>query len=197
MKTKIAVAFAAACVAGALAAGTAGYAQESVSVLGTSPAATCSDQAALATRNGRASSSGLDACDQAIKHAVLTASELAATYVNRGVLHLTLANYPAAIADNDAALRIQGNLADAFVNRGAALAAEKRYADAVGDFDHAIALTPQHPERVFYNRALAREDLGDVKGAYLDYLKASQLDPSWSLPKTELARFTVVRAPQG
>jgi tetratricopeptide (TPR) repeat protein len=198
MTVKFVVTLAAAVTVGALAVLTSAQAQQSMSVLGgTSSATNCADQAAIATRGGNASSRGIDTCDDAIRHLALAQGELAATYVNRGVLHLTLGNYAAAIADDDAALRIQGDLADAFVNRGAALHAEKRFADAVGDFDRAIALTPRHAEQVYYNRGLAREDLGDLKGAYLDYLKASQLDPSWNLPKTELARFTVARAAQG
>jgi hypothetical protein len=40
---------------------------------------------------------------------------------------------------------------------------------------------------------MAREDAGDLVGAYLDYRQASQLDPAWDRPKKELARFTVVQ----
>jgi len=198
MTMKFAVALAAALAVGSLAAGTSAQAQQSMSVLGGTSAATkCADQAAIATRGGRVSSRSIDVCNDAIKHEALNSSELAATYVNRSVLHLTLGHVAAAIADDDSALRLQGNLADAFVNRGAAHAAAQRFADAVGDFDHALALKPRHSEWVYYNRGLAREDLGDLKGAYLDYLQASQLDPAWSLPKTELARFTVAKAAQG
>jgi len=41
------------------------------------------------------------------------------------------------------------------------------------------------------NRGLADDYLDDETSAYHDYLKASQLDPDWVWPKTELARFTV------
>jgi hypothetical protein len=38
---------------------------------------------------------------------------------------------------------------------------------------------------------LADEYLGDDKAAYFDYLKASELDPQWLAPKSELQRFSV------
>lgn len=197
MTKRLAVAAAAAFAVGALASGGAVRADGSMSVLGTNAAGHCSEAAATAARGGRASVEAIESCDEAIKHVALSSEELAASYVNRGVLHLALSNYAAAVADDDAALQIQANLPDALVNRGAALAGQKRFADAIKDFDHALALSPRFPQRVYYNRGLAREDLGDLKGAYLDYLKASQLDPSWDRPKSELARFTVSKAAQG
>ena len=34
--------------------------------------------------------------------------------------------------------------------------------------------------------------MGDLKGAYLDYRKAAELDPGFDLPRQQLTRFTVV-----
>jgi tetratricopeptide (TPR) repeat protein len=169
----------------------------SVSILGSNAAQICSDQARMVAQGGRVSRQGLEACDEAIKHVALSDGELAASYVNRGVIHLAIGNTASAVADDDAALQLQPNLPDALVNRGAAFQAQKRFADAIGDFDRALALSPRHPERVYYNRAMAHEDLGQLKAAYLDYLKASQLAPDWAQPKTELARFTVAKPAQG
>jgi tetratricopeptide (TPR) repeat protein len=184
--------------AGLALAATAAWADAgSVSILGSNAAKICSDQARVAAEGGRVSREGLDACDEAIKHVALSDTEVAASYVNRGVIHLAIGNAAAAVSDDNAALQIQPNLTDALVNRGAAFAAEKRFADAIGDFDRALALSPQHPERIYYNRAMAHEDLGELKSAYLDYLKASQLAPGWAQPKTELARFTVAKPAQG
>ena len=52
-------------------------------------------------------------------------------------------------------------------------------------------MKPTEPEKAYYNRGVAEERLGDVRSAYFDYRTASQLKPDWSLPKIELARFTV------
>lgn len=182
-----------AALAGALGAAGA-HAEESVSILGSNPGQVCSDLAAQATRTGQATEHGLAVCTDAIKNAPLTRGELAATYLNRSVLSLARADYAAAIADDDAALRLVPDLSAAYVNRGAALSAEKRFADAVGDFSHALTLDPKAPEAVYFDRALAKEDLGDLKGAYLDYRKAAELSPAWEAPRKELARFKV--APQ-
>ena len=195
MVMKFTVALVAAVMAvGCQAAGSSAQAQQSMSVIGAPGAAVkCAEQAAIATRGGRASSRGIDACTDAIDHETLNPDELAGAYVNRGVLYLTLGHVSGAIPDDEAGPQIRANLADSVVNRGAA----QRFADAIGDFDRALALKPRHSEWIYYDRGLAREDLGDLKGAYLDYLQASLLDPAWTPPKTELARFTVARPAQG
>jgi tetratricopeptide (TPR) repeat protein len=118
---------------------------------------------------------------------------LAAALTNRGVLHLARAEYAATIADSSAALQVDGRIAEALVNRGVALMLQGRLNDAVADLSKGLELAPSHAERAYFNRAMAREDMGNVKGAYLDYREAARLDPSWDRPKKELARFTVVQ----
>jgi len=83
----------------------------------------------------------------------------------------------------------------AHINRGIALSAEKRNQEAVVAFTEALALNPSHPELVYFDRAMAREDSGDMKGAYLDYRQASQLAPTWDTPRQQLARFAVAHTP--
>ena len=41
-------------------------------------------------------------------------------------------------------------------------------------------------------RAMAREQSGNLKAAYADLLKASQLAPTWGLPRQDLKRYQVV-----
>ena len=181
----------------ALAANAAWADSGSVSILGSNAVKICSDQARTVSEGDRgARQEALTACDEAVKHVALSDTELAASYVNRGVIHLAIGNAAAAVADDNAALQIQPNLTDALINRGAAFAAQKRFADAIGDFDRALTLSPSHPERIYFNRGMAHEDLGELKSAYLDYLKASQLAPGWAQPKAELARFTVAKPGQ-
>jgi tetratricopeptide (TPR) repeat protein len=170
-------------------------AEESVAVLGGNPAQACSVAASAATASAVPSRSGIAACDAALKALSLSRAETAAIYLDRGVLHFGAGDYAAALADNDAALRLDGALAEAFANRGATLAALHRTAEAIGDLDRALALAPSHPAVLHFNRGLAREDLGDVKGAWLDYREAARLAPDWARPKAELARFTVVGKP--
>jgi tetratricopeptide (TPR) repeat protein len=95
-----------------------------------------------------------------------------------------------AMADFDTALKTDPNIANTYIDRGGALIALKRYAEAIADIDHGLSLNPDQPEKAYFNRAIADEHLKDLKAAYQDYLKASQLNPNWAAPKTELARFS-------
>lgn len=43
---------------------------------------------------------------------------------------------------------------------------------------------------------MAYELLGDVRAAYYDYRRASELDPEWRAPREDLQRFRVVPSGQ-
>ena len=73
----------------------------------------------------------------------------------------------------------------------AALIGLQRFSEAVSDSDRGIALNPKEPEKAYFNRATARELLGDLEGAYHDYARAAELAPDWADPKTEFLRFKV------
>ena len=138
-----------------------------------------------------ASMDGLTACDRALSGESLTQRDLAATHVNRGVLLMGAARYPAALEDYETALRIRPALAEGHANRGAALVALGRNSEGVEAITRGLELQTEQPEKSYYNRAIAREKLDDLKGAYLDYLKASELQPDWPDPQNQLARFTL------
>ena len=183
--------------AGAIALFPAPKASASDSILPMSPEPMdqCSNFAARAQTGGAASDWALKLCGQAIAQAKGMRDELAAAYVNRSVIHLVRLEYDAALADSDAAIRVKSGLPQAHINRGIALSAEKRNKEASQAFTSALALAPSHPEIVYFDRAMAREDDGDAKGAYLDYRKAAQLAPTWDTPKQQLARFSVAHSP--
>lgn len=151
------------------------------------------DAAAVAGQAALTSSLGY--CDTAVEISTYRRDELAAAYVNRSVLRLAAGQYEGALADSDAAIHIKSIIPQAHMNRGVALSAENRNWEAVQAFTNALALNPSHPEIVYFDRAMAREDSSDTKGAYLDYRKAAQLAPTWDAPKQQLARFTVGHAP--
>ena len=168
---------------------------ESDSVLRGSPNAVqrCADAAAAPGQINLTRALGY--CDTAVEISTYRRDELAAAYVNRSVLRLAAGQYGGALSDSDAAIHIKAILPQAHINRGIALSAEKRNGEAVQAFSDALALNPSRPEIVYFDRAMAREDSGDAKGAYLDYRKAAQLAPTWDTPKQQLARFTVGHAP--
>ncbi len=182
-----------------LLAGTApsALAGATVFIWGANQGQDCSAAATAAERGGMATEKDIADCTAAVAAAGDIKEVAAAAYVDRGVLHLVRSENGAAISDYNAALRLDPDMQEALLNRGVALMAAGRPAEAVLDFTRLLALAPAHAEKVYFNRAVAREDMKDLKGAYLDYRKAAELDPTWDQPKKELARFTVGHAPVG
>jgi tetratricopeptide (TPR) repeat protein len=148
-----------------------------------------------AAKQGDLAGAGVNQCTQALASPLVSQSDLAALYTDRAAVYLQHRRYAEAKSDCDAALKIDPTLADAYVNRGASLLGLKQYAEAIADIDHGLALRPDLPEKAYFNRAIADEHLDDMKAAYQDYLKASELNPRWEAPKSELARFTLSPAP--
>jgi tetratricopeptide (TPR) repeat protein len=130
-------------------------------------------------------------CSLALEANDLVGRDRAGTYNNRGVLYFLKTMFAEAIADFEEARRIDPAIAEVHVNHGASMVALKRWAEGVASLDKGIALEPQEPEKAYYNRAIAYEELGNVRGAYYDYLKASELKPDWEQPKVQLTRFSV------
>lgn len=133
---------------------------------------------------------GIDECTVALRNPLLTVHDQATIYTDRGAIYMQHRMFKEAKADLDTAIQLDPNLANAYINRGGVMIAQKRYADAITDIDRGLALNPDQPEKAYFNRAIADENLRDIKSAFADYTKASQLKPDWVAPKTELARFS-------
>ena len=70
----------------------------------------------------------------------------AADYSNRGSTYADLGRHAEALADYDAALRLDPNLAQARYNRGTTYKALGRHAEALADYDAAIRLDPNYAQ---------------------------------------------------
>ena len=158
-----------------------------VTVLGGGQAEACS----LAAITGKTGPKFIELCTRAIEDEQLSPRDRASTYINRGVLKIRVKDWTAAGKDFDMAVQIKPDLGDAYVNRGAASLGQHRYAESIVDLSKGIQLGSEEPAKAYYNRALAYEGVDDMKAAYYDYLKASELSPDWAAPKNELVRFTV------
>ena len=182
---KVPVVLAAAVAVGLI--GTAAAAQ--VKVIGTGLASSCSRLAlqGLSDRNT------LETCNLALTEEALGTENAAKTHVNRGIVHLRRSSL--ALANNDFARaeRLMPALPEIYVNRGVVLMKQRRWADAIAQIDKGLGLNPTEAEKAYFNRALAREQIDDFKGAYEDFRKAAQLNPKWDAPQKELARYTVRR----
>ena len=131
-------------------------------------------------------------CDSALAEEALSRHDTVATHVNRGILRLRRGQVHDAIADFDAAIAMDPNQPESYLNKGAALIRLNNPAEALQLFTIALERNTRRPEIAHFGRAIANEELGNVRAAYFDYRRASELDPDWADPRTELRRFRVV-----
>jgi len=142
---------------------------------------------------GSDSSTTLDTCSRALAEGRLGRVDRAATLTNRGIVQIRRGALEAGLRDFDAAIALAPELGDPHVNRGAALLRLERPEEALAALDLGVARMPTRPAAAHFNRAIARETTGDVRGAYADLRRAAELEPEWALPRTELVRFTILR----
>lgn len=178
----------------ALMAGHAALGQEATVVVGPTLFDQCANATAEAQKIGAADRVALNACTDAIERSWATRSEQAVAYLNRGALYRVRGENEQALADFTSAIKDDPSLAAAYNDRGNAYTALHRPNDAVRDFNQALALHADNAAQVMFNRALAYEDQGDMKQAYIDYRAAAEMQPGWSLPAQQLARFNVGHA---
>jgi len=181
----------AACVGG-LATLAAGPASAAVTVVAGNDLARACYQAAL---NPDSHLTAISTCTAALEGQPMSPSDRAATLVNRGILHDHNGDADAAIADYTASLKIDPVLAEAYADRGAVLANQKKYKAALADLNKGLALGTDRPQVTLCDRAYVREVLGNVRGAYLDYKKAAEVAPDYTLAVEQLRRFKVVYKP--
>jgi tetratricopeptide (TPR) repeat protein len=133
----------------------------------------------------------LEVCDEAVEDHGGDSHDRVAALVNRADILLRLNRFREAAADSDKAIAIDSGLGVAYLNRGAGMIGMGRYNDALLSLDRAIELGMDRSQLAYFDRGLAKEHLGDVRGAYYDYRKAAELDPSFKLATDQLSRFIV------
>lgn len=165
-------------------------AEAAVSVWGDSLARACYE----AARDGRADAVGVSRCDQALDDQFLSRRDRAASLVNRGIVRMHRQEWAIALADFDTAVRLMPEMGEAHVNRGAALIMQRQYQPAITAITHGLTLNPQDAHEAHFNRAIAYEELGDLRSAYNDLRRSTELAPEWPRAHLELARFHVTPA---
>ena len=171
--------------AAALAAGTA-PAQATVFTVG-SLAATCY-QASLSHTVRYAA---LADCTRALDEEPLSAGDHVATLVNRGIVRMNLGDLPGADRDFDAALAMDRNEPEAWLNKGLLRLRQNQPEAAMPLIEHAMAARTIRPALAMYARGIANEQLGHLKQAYADLVRARELAPGWPLPAAQLRRYQV------
>lgn len=158
-------------------------------VLGESPARTCYEHAA----SGRFTTAALDDCTHVFEVAEISIHDRSATYVNRAVIRQARGDLDGAFSDLMTAVELEPTLAAAHLNLGGLFVQQGQWAEARAALDQGIMLDPTAARaNDYFARAAAREELGDIEGAYADYQEAARLAPEWELPRQELERFQVV-----
>ncbi len=163
-------------------------AQAAITVIGNGLAQTCFQAAEF----GGNPTDGITACTEALEMMALPIRDRAATLVNRGILYSRMDEPKKALADYNQGLATDASLGEGYVDRGAVLIILRRYKDALHDIDKGIALGANRPQIAYYDRALAHEALGDVRAAYEDYKKATEIEPDFTLARVQLERFRVI-----
>ena len=180
--------------AGAIASMLALQADAAVTVLGNNTLARSCYEAA---EFGGDPQNGIETCTFAVEHEPLSATDKAATYINRGILQSRSGKADQALSDYNIGLAIDGNLGEGYVDRGSTYIVLQRYDDALADINKGIEMGAKRPQIAYYDRAIVKEALGDIRGAYEDYKKAVELAPDFSLASEQLSRFKVVRKSDG
>jgi len=143
-------------------------------------------------QRAEAGSSLTQDCDSALKDEGLTERDRASTLVNRGIIYNNGGKVEKALADFNAALAIDANIAEAYLNRGNSRFYQKRFEDAVADYTRAIDLKIDRLGAAYYDRSLAYGVLGRLDEAKADLEASLEADPDFAPAKSQLAALNKV-----
>lgn len=167
-------------------------AQGAVTVIGGGLAQSCYEAVEYSRMQ---TSQAIEICDLALQHEHMRIRDKAATYTNRGILHMRQGNNTRALWDYQRSLQVMPNLEEAKVNLGAALYNLKRYPEALKALNEGVGTDSLDAKVIgYYNRGLTHEKLGDIQSAYEDFRRAYQLKPEFTQAFDQMSRFTVVPA---
>ncbi len=155
-------------------------------MIGSSKARLCYEHALERSRSATA----IENCNAAIAGRLSERDEVA-TLVNRAIVRAERNDLSGALEDLDAAAGLRPETAEIHMNYGDVYSRLARWDEADAAFTRALDLGFQTPQQAYFGRAIAREEIGDLYGAYDDYSTASRLAPNWLRPKRELERFVV------
>ncbi|MCZ6502937.1 MAG: tetratricopeptide repeat protein [Gammaproteobacteria bacterium] len=161
-------------------------------------ACTCATQAASTTFGStdavkcyqeslfRFSNQGVSYCNDAINRGELNRRDLAATYSNRGIIHLKNGKYEKALKDHDRAVRIKPDMPQVHINRGNVLYHTHDYEEALIEFDKAIETDHGLVAISLFNKALTLLKLRRITEAKTTLEFALEADPQSKRIKDKL-----------
>ena len=153
---------------------------QSVTILGDSEEAReCFYSAQLAIQMQSASRSELTPCSNALSSQNLRIRDKAATYINRGIIHVALENYKLAVKDYERAEKLYPEFGAIHVNRGNLFFLGESYDSAILEYNKALDIGLNQTYVAHLNRGMAYEKLGQLQKAEADYREAIALVPEW------------------
>jgi len=178
------------CLVASIAPSTSFAVEQNSTVIGRSSLVRdCYDRSQQAALRQSANRTDIDICNRAIADGAVLKKELAASYSNRGVLHMAMQNYSQAYKDYDRALKIDTKLAEAYINRGNLWFAVEQFDRAISDYDSALKYGTNKKSITFLNRGLAFEYKGDLDSAKSNYQASLQANPEFKQAKDKLERL--------
>lgn len=131
-------------------------------------------------------------CTAAIESQTLNRKNLAASYINRGIIRMRMKHFERAMSDYSYASKLRPQLGATYLNHGAAMIGAGYPKKAIPELEKALELKTQDPQIAHYNLGLAHELTGDITSAYQAFQTAAELAPDWELPRVQLERYSVV-----
>ena len=96
-------------------------------------------------------------------------------YYNRGLAKSKIKDFNGALIDYNNAIKLKPDYAIAYNNRGNVKFNLKNYRGAIMDYSYAIKFKSKGPSKIFTNRGVSKELIGDLKGACKDWSVAARL----------------------
>jgi tetratricopeptide (TPR) repeat protein len=136
--------------------------------------------------------SALEGCTRSLDEEGLLRADRAATYVNRGILHMVRGDDADADADFNEALNLDSALPDPWLNKGFIRLRAGNGSEALPLLEEGIKRKPERRALAIFARGVAYEQMGRFESAYTDLKRAHELEPGWALPSKYLSRYRVV-----
>jgi tetratricopeptide (TPR) repeat protein len=158
----------------------AAHAQLSVTTIGATEASACFTNAADQF------SEDTQPCDEALDDRTTTRTDRKKTLVNRGVIYNRRGDFNEALADFNAAIEIDDDIAEAYLNRGNTWFYASRYDDALADYEKALDLDVAKPWAAWYNIGLVHDAREETEKAQEAYRKSLSLKPDFALAQRKV-----------
>jgi tetratricopeptide (TPR) repeat protein len=126
-------------------------------------------------------------CNRALEGKTVLGRDLAATYVNRGVVRTNAGKFEAALADLERAESLRPDLGEIYASRGNVLFYQNNYQEALAEYDRGIAAGMKKLHAAHYDRGLALEQLGRIDEAKDAYRQSIALEPEFDAAKARLS----------